>query len=261
MTLPANTALQITIQYQPKSFAEIVAAKRERDKRLRPHERPLARVKPTLVAPPAPAPEEPPPQAPLWQREEIQFDAHCELFGEWRINPPRAYVIAHAKRMGSSYHDIRKPYGGPGSRDTVKVRATLMLEVFRIFHLTFPQIGKLFGRDHSTVAHTLEKFGIKSAVFVPTSTHADQIYKMWRRGMSHTEIAKQLGYAQSAISRYIGKQPWSPKKSRQKMYVRDYADKVREMMDDGATNAEIAAHLGFQRDGITKFIKKQGWTR
>lgn len=266
MTYPNHTAYELSPIPIP-SYAEQIAAKKARDRKWGISQASSRRVNvaqsrkapvvatvkhhvPKLVPPPA--------SVPLWQREEIWFDAHEEFFDSWRINRPLAYVMAQAKAAGSSIEIMQ---GASRTRPIVKIRHRLMFEVWKRFGLTLPQVGRIFGgRDNSTVTKALRKHGVKSVVISPLADRGNEIYAMWRTGLKQQAIADRLGYTQSSVCRYMRGQPWWPKPQK-RVYVKDHAARIREMYEDGASFRAIADDIGFKPDAVSAFIKAEGWKR
>lgn len=200
-------------------------------------------------------PAKPRPVTPLWQQEEITFDAHEEFLAEWRINRPRAYVIAQAKAAGYCLADMT---GNLRPHALVAVRQRLMAEVWQLFGLTLNQIGKLFGgRDNSTVTHALRKHGIKSVQILPLAEKGDEIFTLWRAGLNQQAIAQQLGYTQSSVCRYMRKQDWWPKPQKRE-YVRDHAETIKAMLKLGKSLRSIGRVIGFKPDAIAIYARKAG---
>lgn len=79
-----------------------------------------------------------------------------------------------------------------------------------------------------------------------------KIYELYQRGMLHREIAKELGYGVSTVTRHLID-----------MGVRTERvskDKVRELHEAGLTDAEIAEHLGCTRSNVTICLNRMGYT-
>lgn len=250
-----HTALDIRPAYEPKSYAEIVAEAAARRKRLfsprcAPQKLSEAKPKPRLVWVQKASDERP-----LWQREEIRFDAHEEFFPAWQKNRVVAYVMAHSKCLGWTMEEMI----GPGRmHPLVTDRQALMAEVWQIFRPTLPQIGKIFGgRDNSTVTHALRKHGIKS-VAKPTIDHFEEdIKRHWEMGMRHEDIAYKVGYSRQAIQNYLAQRPWYIKGGQRKV-AKDHAEQILAMAREGFTCREIADRFGFVTDTIYRLCKRCG---
>jgi len=251
-----HTALDIRPAYEPKSYAEIVAADKERERKWRAaaQKRSVERVeekpKPILVWT-----QRAPDERPMWQREEIRFDAHEEFFPAWRHNRLNAFLMAHAKRMGWTREDM---VGPSRVRPLAQDRQQLMFDVWQTFRPTLPQIGKLFGgRDNSTVTHALRKHGVVSVERPTVADSGDKIRSLWESGMSIPDIADHLGWSRQAIQLYAHDKPWYIPRGQRKL-VQAIGDEVLALYAKGMPFDEIGKRTGFTRDTIWRFCKRSG---
>lgn len=138
---------------------------------VRQHQEHAARRARLLNAPfrPKPAPEpviEPPrrrymaPQIPLWERQDVTFNAHIVEFRAWQHEQyerqtAKGHIIRRCEEFGASYTIM---VGPSRHRPVANLRQILYFEVHEKFGRSFPQIGRLFGgRDHTTALHGYRK--------------------------------------------------------------------------------------------------------
>lgn len=79
----------------------------------------------------------------------------------------------------------------------------------------------------------------------------EKIYELYQQGFLHREIAKELGYSVSTVTRHLidmGIRTEQISKS-----------KVRELHEAGLTDAEIAKRLGCTRSNVTICLNRMGY--
>lgn len=111
------------------------------------------------------------------------------------------YVRARCDVLGVLFSIIT----GPSRRQEVrKVRDLLMWEVHQRFpHMSLPQIGAVFGKEHTSVYHSLKKHGYKPTDRKPLSeSTVAAILNMLEAGMQMKEIGRQLGVSGTTVARY-----------------------------------------------------------
>lgn len=96
---------------------------------------------------------------PAWMTSEITFSAHVEA---WQLhvaqaaNPVTAYLKSRCAALGISFADMMA--ATRGKKRMTEARALLMWEVRTKFpDMSFPKIGRIFGRDHTSVLHAFKK--------------------------------------------------------------------------------------------------------
>jgi hypothetical protein len=106
------------------------------------------------------------PQIPLWERQEIQFDAHIVNYRAWQISSAerltaKGHIINRCNEFGVSYMSM---IGAGRSRPIYSLRQILYFEVHEKLGRSFTEIGRAFGgRDHTTVLHGYRKIKAMSA--------------------------------------------------------------------------------------------------
>lgn len=96
---------------------------------------------------------------PMWRRYELYFDAHVKAYqwtrAERMANKARTHLKDRCIELGISYELVT---GATRRRHVVAVRQLIMWELYTLFALSLPAIGRLFGwRDHTTVLHAVRK--------------------------------------------------------------------------------------------------------
>lgn len=96
---------------------------------------------------------------PMWRRYELYFDAHVKAYqwcrAERMANKARTHLKDRCIELGISYELVT---GETRRRHVVAVRQLIMWELYTLFALSLPAIGRLFGwRDHTTVLHAVRK--------------------------------------------------------------------------------------------------------
>lgn len=80
------------------------------------------------------------------------------------------------------------------------------------------------------------------------------VIDMFRRGSSREEIEVVTGYQQQTISKVLSEANLiMPRR-----FVRDYADTIRDMHDEGHTVKEIAKTIDFSVCNVREWMKQQG---
>jgi hypothetical protein len=80
-------------------------------------------------------------------------------------------------------------------------------------HITLMEIGRFLKRDHSTVVAYLRKThlgynAVKRQKMSKIKPHTETVKQMFFVGASHSSIARHIGSAQSAVTRFIHRQGW-----------------------------------------------------
>lgn len=80
----------------------------------------------------------------------------------------------------------------------------------------------------------------------------EKILELYNKGMLHREIAEELGYGTSTVTRHLLNMGYG-------MQVVD-KEKVLHLYNNGLTDLEIANELGCTRSNITIYLNKLGYT-
>ena len=254
--MTVHTALDIRPAYEPKSYAEIIAADRERKRKwlAAAQKRPVARVAAMEHQPERNEPEAP--MERIWPR---QHDSHMAAYYEWRTNEPLGWLKLRCRELDIAYDEI---IGERRFVALVAKRKQLIREVKARFPaMSLPSIGRLFGgRDHTTILASLRGTGLYDPreVSRDTTERNSRIVALYNSGFKISEIAKRVKCANKVVS-FVLRDRLPERKKLRKMA--DHADVIREAFDEGATYAEIAHRTEFDPSAISKFIKRMGWKR
>ena len=111
--------------------------------------------------------------------------------------PVRDYVRARCSQLGVPYTDV---IGVCRTKAIVTARHKLIIEVRERYpHLSSVQIGRVFGKDHSSIIHCFAKAEgrIKSAWDRPARTKPNErelaVIRLYAKGHTHEEIQAILG--------------------------------------------------------------------
>lgn len=117
---------------------------------------------------------EPPPIAPIHEWPVSMFSASDKpLFAT-------DYIKRRCAENGLSYAEIM---GRSRSLEASRPRQMLMVEVHELYNKSLPEIGRLFGRDHTTVLHALrnvEKYRLPNGAF--------DIRSKWKKMLDDVEM-------------------------------------------------------------------------
>lgn len=100
---------------------------------------------------------------PLWQKSELRFDDHKTRLEAWiaegrklASSPIRVFIRNRAAELGFTYAEILSP---SKLVSLTLCRHIIMWEIKRQFRpeASWPSIGRIFNRDHSTVIHAVER--------------------------------------------------------------------------------------------------------
>lgn len=95
---------------------------------------------------------------PSWRRARILFNAHVKAWREHLLatnSPAEKYIRRRAKQLGFTHKQI---VAHNRAHEIIPARHQLMWEVKQYFHMSYPQVGALFDRDHTSVIHAVKKF-------------------------------------------------------------------------------------------------------
>ena len=251
--MTVHTALDIRPAYEPKSYAEIVAADKERERKWRAaaQKRPVARA-----AAIERQPERNEPEAPVERIWPHRFGPMTSEFIEWRTNEPLGYLKMRCRELDISYDDI---IGQSHKKHIVRHRHDLMVEVYERYGRSLSKTGKLFKRDHSVIHHALTKAGApREQRERDYEDRSREVVALFNSGFRVKEIAERLNCPQSRVSAILDCHfPNRPKPRK----LADYSDAIREAFDTGVSYAEIGRLLEFDPSVISKFIKRMDWKR
>lgn len=102
-------------------------------------------------------------QKPLWQRREINFDAHVKHW-QWYLAEMggmkvRGYIRRRCADFGLSFEII---CSSRRTRKIVEARQLIMWEIREEFAISLPEIGRIFGgRDHTTCLWAIRRVEAK----------------------------------------------------------------------------------------------------
>lgn len=200
---------------------------------------------------------EPPPPPRIWTE---QHDSHVwarRRYLEGLHESPKVFLKRRCLELGVEMSDILGP---SRAKEIVEIRHMLITEVRGRFPKDgHAKLARLFRRDHSTILHVLSKLGGDTSA---RHRHAEldraEIVRLYAEGIQQKEVAERVGCAASAVSRVLSME--FPNRPKRKM-IDDYAARIEALFDEGATYAEIGHRFGFDPSAISKFVKRQGWTR
>lgn len=108
-----------------------------------------------------PKPKEPVHEPPLWTKKRIYFDAHVRQY-QWekaKRQDPQAAVRRRCEFFRIPYAVM---VGAGARREVAHRRHLLWWELIQDFGMSYPQVGRMFGRDHTTVLHGYRKIDAMS---------------------------------------------------------------------------------------------------
>lgn len=191
----AYRARQSRLRFEPAARRQMAAASA-------PHK--------SLVAPIAPATE--------FLREEARahvdaWQLHKEV--EASRDDPYAYVKARCQQLGATLKDIRSE---SRNAEVTSARGELIFEACFLFPwMTFPQFGRLFKRDHTTIIHALRKAcedrGVGIGEFYAAKARFEQekvekIKQMYLASLPLGDIASACSTSVSTVHRLAKQQRW-----------------------------------------------------
>lgn len=159
-------------------------------------------------------------RGPLWKRTEIHFDMHVRVW-QWRLANRKTakhleFIRVRSIELGFGSADI---VGPDQSKDVVRARQRIMYELREQFKLSYPHIGRLMNRDHTSAIAAVRKHQLMlSGEAVDRFTNLDRL-------RADVEGMK----------------------------------KAREMYEVGHSIAEVARFLHVSRDTFVTVAKQQGW--
>lgn len=249
-----HTALDIRPAYEPKSYAEIVAADKERERKWRAaaQKRPVAR-KSNEEAATVPSPTGAPVER-IWAH---RFGPLTSEFLEWKLSEPLGFLKIRCREEGTDYDTM----AGPNKTIPVYLlRKKLVAEVKERYGLSLSALGRLFNRDHTSILTILRAAGMQEDTKRENDylEKARQVIALFNSGFGVKEISLRLNVPQSRVSGILDQHFPNRKKPRK---MADYTDAIRECFDRGDKSSDIARHLEFDPSAMSKFIKRMGWTR
>lgn len=104
-------------------------------------------------------PREAPPAVVVTYRDQEPKDAHILAYAAWKLeqgSPCKSHIKRRCEEMGIPYADV---VGSSRFRRYAYARQLLMWEIKTIVKPTiaWPELGRLFNRDHSTAIHAFRK--------------------------------------------------------------------------------------------------------
>lgn len=67
---------------------------------------------------------------------------------------PHQYLRARCQQIGITMEQLM---GGDRHRWLAKVRQVLIWEIWRLYSMSMPKLGRMFGRDHTTIIYSVRK--------------------------------------------------------------------------------------------------------
>ena len=154
----------MSLQFQAKQFstgAEVLMHRQRVKDRIwsaRPHIKRVEPVvpEPVVVEPPAPfVPAVPSAKVTktVW-KDRTAFSAHVDAYRVYKVmyggTPAKVYIARRCHEMGVQLKDLRT---SSRRRHLVRTRFQLMWEIKHKFGMSQTEIGRMFGKDHTTVLH------------------------------------------------------------------------------------------------------------
>jgi hypothetical protein len=160
--------------------------------------RPANAVKDTA---PPPVPRDFPTVHVIIRRRDIQHDAHVTNWKAWKAaheaaqaalngTPCKSYIMARCEALGVSYDDV---VGKSRARQVVEARQILMYEIKTKVKpsISFPDLGRLFNRDHTVALHSINK--VMAALGDPVSLQRMERKKERTEGYKAAAKARAAG--------------------------------------------------------------------
>lgn len=128
---------------------------------------------------------------PMWQCQDIQFDAHVWAFVTWRIEKSsiiRRYIRKRCLELGVDYAEITR---GGQSRKLVPVRDTIVYEIKTKVdpNISWPVLGRHMNRDHSSMISAF----YRGAALAGDHAMAEKIEAKRRRNRNWIDANKARG--------------------------------------------------------------------
>jgi nucleoside diphosphate kinase len=150
-------------------------------------------------------------EPPLWKRTAIEFDEHTK---NWQFHRTMTkgrryddYIRRRCAELFVSYIEIVSP---SAMRSLTGPRQLIMYELKTQFGLSYDHIGRLFGRDHTTVISAVKRItGLTGEAMPEKSNHLHQILtdlelhcslqSAYERGMAIREMSVEFKISEKAI--------------------------------------------------------------
>ncbi|WP_085859931.1 helix-turn-helix domain-containing protein [Rhizobium sp. TAL182] len=104
---------------------------------------------------------------PMWQWGDMQFDAHMAEWRKRNMHPTKDYMRRRCKELGITMKDLCGPRR---THPLVDHRQLIMWELKTIVKpdISYPELGRLFGRDHTTCLYAVRAIaGLKARGLLP----------------------------------------------------------------------------------------------
>jgi hypothetical protein len=190
-------------------------------------------------------------------RVERQHDAHVRLWLDRQAAPIKAFIGDFAAPYGFTHEDI---VGHAKPKPLVRCRHAAMVAVWTQFRPSLPEMAKLFNRDHTVVLHALRKLGVPPEYRPTIETHADKILEMVKAKALLREIAEAIGFSVGHVERFIHDKGWRQYREVPRTLA-SCSETVEKLYREGMSYNRMSKELNFDGSAISRFIKKQGWTR
>lgn len=179
-----NTQLDIRAK-QYGSAAEILEAARRRRERLFGSRQVVANENSVQIE--APKPQKP---VPMWSVVQIEFDHHVLASAVYiRLSSGdtmRNHIKRRASELGFTYNEI---VGKSRTRKVVAARSQIIYECSRKFKKSLPEIGRAFGKDHTTILNNIR---IASAKHDPDGEEARKLKRRYAVSKAASEKLKAV---------------------------------------------------------------------
>jgi DNA-binding CsgD family transcriptional regulator len=238
-----HTALDIRPAYEPKSYAEIVAADKERERKWRAaaQKRPVVRAE-AIERQPGP------------KAANVNQRAHTPILALGYVSP-ETFTKRKCAELGYD-HDalfVRKERGSMcvDRRD----------EIIRLVRDQYPKIAVMriaaaVKMHETSVSTSLERSasGIRRRPIAPK----ERVIEMFKSGWTQKGIADKLGCTISTVNKIVRTE--FPNRVKQR-FMEDHRDEIEAAYREGCGLYEIGFRTGFDPSSIGKFIRRSGWSR
>lgn len=216
---------------------------------------------------------------PLWRRTPIQFDAHVGLW-QWHTATEKAsrhtnYIKERCFELGADHKLIM---GKSTVRSITGQRQLLMYEMKVKFGLSYPAIGRMFNRDHSTVICAVRRISAILGEVFPSYQSAEmrlmrnpelkarvrRSYEVERQSL--TLMAQLFSLPRNVIADFAKIENWSrPNPNRvvgkPRIETKICMADVQRDFERGLSCNRIGIRHGISDRSVRRLADRNGWER
>lgn len=176
-----------------------------------------------------------------------------------RAKTPLDFIKMKCVDLGSTYDAVT---GHDRSVEMVAIRRDVLKATRAKYpKISYTALGKLIGRDGTTVMNALGVLRRKRAGAQKRSERDRKALELYRQGVTIANIAETLGISQTTVKEIKTRCEWERRRKPKPAVAATRASEAREHFDKGMSYRQIGEVLGVSKAAVVYISKKHNWPK